>query len=110
MKNKETVIRIAKTIIKEELERSGYKVIRILLFGSRAKGEERPDSDWDFFVITDKEPPYPERWDIAMRITYRFVEAGFSGDVIIQSEDVVKERARNTGFLTYYVLKEGVEI
>jgi predicted nucleotidyltransferase len=29
--------------------------LRIILFGSRAKKQERPDSDWDFFVIIDKD-------------------------------------------------------
>ena len=27
----------------------------ILLFGSRARGDERPDSDWDILVLLDKE-------------------------------------------------------
>ena len=82
----------------------------ILLFGSRAKGKANRDSDWDFFVITDREPPYPEIRDIATRIRRRFVKAGFWGDVFIQSEETVEQRKGNTGFLTYYALKEGVEI
>ncbi len=48
----------------------------ILLFGSRARGDERPDSDWDILVLLDKEKitladyddvAYPIRtlgWDI----------------------------------------------
>lgn len=100
----------AKAIITDEVERAGYRVRRILLFGSRARGEARPDSDWDFFVVTDQEPPYPERRNIAARIRRRFVKVGFWGDVCIQSEETVQKRKANTGFLTYYVLKEGVEI
>jgi len=100
----------AKAIITEEVERAGYQVLRILLFGSRARGEARPDSDWDFFVITDREPTYPELRDMATRIRRRFVKAGFWGDVFVQSEEVAQKRKENTGFLTYYVLKEGVEI
>ncbi|MBC8154324.1 MAG: nucleotidyltransferase domain-containing protein, partial [Bacteroidetes bacterium] len=26
----------------------------VWLFGSRARGDARPDSDWDFLVLTDK--------------------------------------------------------
>ena len=73
-------------------------------------GEAHPDSDWDFFVVTDQEPPYPERRNIAARIRRRFVEVGFWGDVCIQLEETVIKRRTNTGFLTCYVLKEGVEI
>ncbi|MFN3421471.1 MAG: nucleotidyltransferase family protein [Armatimonadota bacterium] len=106
----EETLKKAKAIITEEVEGAGYQVRRILLFGSRAKGKAHQDSDWDFFVITDKEPSYPEIRDIATRIRRRFVKAGFWGDVFIQSEGIVEQRKGNTGFLTYYALKEGVEI
>lgn len=33
--------------------RLGYRVRRILLFGSRAKGDNAPDSDYDCLVILD---------------------------------------------------------
>ncbi len=107
---RDNILAHAKAIITEEVERAGYRVRRILLFGSRARGEARPDSDWDFFVITDREPPYPEQREMKARIRRRFVEAGFWGDVLLQSQEVVERRKASTGFLTYYVLKEGVEI
>lgn len=106
----EKVIQQAKTIITEEVEKEGCKVRRVLLFGSRARGDARPDSDWDFYIIVDRDLSYSERWGISDRIRQRFVQAGFCGDVFVQSERVVQERKNNTGFLTYYVLKEGVEI
>jgi len=41
----------------------GDRVVRILLFGSRARGEQRPDSDYDIaVVIRDLEDPWQE-WD-----------------------------------------------
>jgi len=100
----------AKAIIAEEVERAGYRVLRVLLFGSRARGEARPDSDWDFFVIIDREPSREEKQAIATKLSLRFAELDFYADVIIQSEAVVQDRKQNTGFLTYYVLKEGVPI
>ncbi len=44
----EETLREVKRIIQEEVEGAGYRVRRLLLFGSRARGEARPDSDWDF--------------------------------------------------------------
>ena len=32
-----------------------YGVERVYLFGSRARGDARPDSDWDVLVLLDKE-------------------------------------------------------
>ena len=106
----EKVTQQAKAIISEEVEKERCKVRRVLLFGSRARGNARSDSDWDFYIIVDRDLSYSERWDISDRIRQRFVQAGFYGDVFVQSERVVQERKNNTGFLTYYVLKEGVEI
>jgi hypothetical protein len=51
----------AKRLISEVVAQADYKVQRILLFGSRARGEALPDSDWDFFVITDCEPSPEEK-------------------------------------------------
>ena len=34
---------------------------KIVLFGSRGRAEERPDSDWDILVIADSERPRHER-------------------------------------------------
>lgn len=100
----------AKRIIIEELEQAGCSARRVLLFGSRAKGTAHPDSDWDLYVIINEDLPHSERWNLSDRIRRRFVQAGFRGDVFIQSEAVVQARKDNTGYLTYHALKEGIEI
>ncbi|MGB9754285.1 nucleotidyltransferase family protein [Roseiflexus castenholzii] len=100
----------AKALITEEVERSGYQVRRILLFGSRARDEARPDSDWDFFVVVDKEASFHEREDLASRICWRLAQKGIFADVFVQSEKAVEARRTNTGYLAYYALKEGVPI
>ncbi|MEJ5250944.1 MAG: nucleotidyltransferase domain-containing protein [Chthonomonadetes bacterium] len=106
----DSITKRAKAIILEEVQRAGCVARHILLFGSRAKGTARPDSDWDFYVIIDKDLSTSERLSLSDLIRRRFVQAGFCGDVFIQSEAVVRERKDNTGFLTYYALKEGIEI
>jgi len=100
----------AKAVITEEVERAGYRVLRVFLFGSRARGGARPDSDWDFFVITDREPSREEKQAITTKLSLRFAELGFYADIILQSEARVQSRKGNTGFLAYYALKEGVPI
>jgi len=100
----------AKAIITEEVEQAGYRVLRILLFGSRARGEARPYSEWDFFVIIDREIPREEKSSITTKVSLRFAELGLYADVILQSQETVEAHRDNTGFLAYYVLKEGVAI
>lgn len=103
-------MRTVKRIVQEEVERAGYQVRRILLFGSRARGEARPDSDWDFYVLIAPTAPARVRWGIADRITERLADEGIWADLFVQSEETAAERAQNTGYLTYYVFREGVGV
>jgi len=43
---------------------------RIVLFGSRARGDARPDSDWDLLVIADTDLDRAEREFVAHRATW----------------------------------------
>lgn len=100
----------AKAIITEEVERAGYQVRRLLLFGSRARGDACPDSDWDFYVVVDRDIPLSVREELASRICWKLAWQGIFADVFLQSESVVQARAGDVGRLSYYVLKEGVPI
>jgi predicted nucleotidyltransferase len=100
-----------KEIIVAEVERAGLKVVSILLFGSRARGEAHSGSDWDFYIIVDRDLGFRNRSSIASRIRWRLAsELGIDGDIFIQSESNVNKRMNDTGYLTYYVLKEGVPL
>ncbi|HXF06451.1 MAG TPA: nucleotidyltransferase domain-containing protein [Blastocatellia bacterium] len=37
----------------------GENLVAVALFGSRARGDERPGSDWDLFVLADRLPEHP---------------------------------------------------
>jgi len=106
----EEVLRQAKTLITEEVERAGCRVLRILLFGSRARGEARPESDWDFFVVIEEDLEFHARENLASQICFALARKGIFADVFVQSEQCVREREKNPGFLTYYVLQEGIPV
>ena len=44
-----------KSIIIEELEKENIKVHKIILFGSRARGDFKEDSDWDVCIIVEND-------------------------------------------------------
>ena len=97
-------------IIKETIENKGLKVLKIILFGSRAKGTAREDSDWDFFVIIDKKLSFNEKWDIIDEIKIKLAKLKIPNDILLKSEDEVEESKDDVGRITYYVLKEGIEV
>ena len=99
-----------KRTIKEEVEGRGLRIIRMLLFGSRAKGSNRPDSDWDILVVIDKRMDFMEKWEIIDAIKIRLARLGIPNDIILKSEEELEESKDNVGEVTYYALREGIEI
>ncbi len=97
-------------IIKEEIKKNGLKVLKILLFGSRAKGNYKQDSDFDFFVIVDKKLSFNEKWDIIDGIKIKLAKLRILNDIIIKSNDEIEEEKYDVGRITYYVFKEGIEV
>lgn len=103
-------LKIAIKIIREEIEKYGMELIAIKLFGSRAKGNYNKDSDWDFYIIVDKEINFPEKRKIIRSIKRRLINHNIPNDILIHSLSTVNERKNDVGYLTYYILKEGIDI
>ncbi len=53
-------IRLIKTTVAEVCRELGIKVDEVILFGSRARGDFRKDSDWDILLITERELEWQE--------------------------------------------------
>ena len=103
-------LEIAKTIINEEVEKAGYKVDRIFLFGSRARGDYKEGSDWDFFVLIDKDIFKEDLKIILRNIRRRMAINNISNDIVVKSKETYKNQINDVGFLSYYVNKEGLSL
>ena len=61
------------------IQQLGKQVIpsggHLWLFGSRARGDYRPDSDWDLLVVLDKDHLTQADYD---EVTYPFTELGWT--------------------------------
>lgn len=104
------LLRQAVDVICAVAQQHGVEVVQIYLFGSRARGEATKESDWDFYVVIDKEVSFPQRQRIASRIRSYLAKRNMICDVLIQGQDTVRRRRRDTGYLTFYALKEGVSV
>lgn len=78
---------------------------RVLLFGSRARGEDRPGSDVDFLVIEER---VGSKLDEMVRL--RDALAGFDVpvDVVVVSRAEAERASRRPGSLVRHALAEGL--
>ncbi len=104
------IIMIATQVIRDEIERAGYQILKIILFGSRAKGQEHPESDWDFFVIVDREMDRDTKWDVILKIKRRLARLKIPNDIIIESLSQVEEKKEDVSSISYHALREGVTL
>ena len=83
-----------------------YLPERIYLFGSVARGDAGPDSDYDILVIVPDDAP-PER--LRSRLAYRALRGtGTAVDVVVWPKSSFERRARVAASLPATVMREGM--
>ncbi len=89
---------ILKKLKKGLLQIYGDQVDRILLYGSRARGDERPDSDIDILVVLKDDFNYSEVLELSSDFA---ASLSLENDVVISRAFVSKEQLehRQTPFL-----------
>ena len=78
---------------------------RIILFGSRAKGDGRPDSDIDLLVIM---PDGTDETQVTIAIHALLHDMPLPKDIIVSTPSVVARRGHVRGNVLYEGLQEGV--
>lgn len=109
MSDKERLKEIKETIA-GTLEENGVDRFNIYLFGSRARGLEREDSDYDIMVVTHREFKGKEKFGLLRKIRRKIKYLGFSIDVILKSTDEYRHSKDNFGSFIYSIRNEMVAI
>src|ERR1700689_3357488 len=83
-----------------------YPPEQIWLFGSRARGDARPASDWDLFVVVPDEVPEAAIGPVA---SWRLrKESGVRADVLPCRPSEFADDRETLNTLAYAVVREGV--
>ncbi|MDR1984494.1 MAG: nucleotidyltransferase domain-containing protein [Prevotellaceae bacterium] len=92
-----------------ELKRRLLPNDRLILFGSQARGDAQPDSDWDLLVLLNKNERKFEDYD---NFAYPFTEIGWNYGVAINTVLYTKEQWEKGKIFPFYknVMREGIEI
>jgi len=81
---------------------------QVILFGSRARGDNRKDSDWDFLILMDREVTVALKDEIRERLYEIELETGEVISTIIHQKDEWEERTITP--IYQIIEEEGVEV
>ena len=81
--------------------------LQIWLFGSRARGENRPDSDWDLLAIVP-DCPEPADFDDPMTVWQVKRQPGVSSDLVVYRRSDFDEDQSVPNTLAYSTRLDGV--
>lgn len=108
MESKEVVLKKLKEMLKElKVEYS-----KIIMFGSRARGDFGEESDWDFLIVLKKPADARTRREIWLKIYKKFHEHFplVSVDIILKDAASFEEEKAVANTISNEVFLEGVEI
>jgi predicted nucleotidyltransferase len=81
--------------------------LRVLLFGSAARGEFHPDSDVDLLVVM---PEGVHRRRTAQQIYLEVRGVGIAFDLLVATPSDLEKHKDNIGLIYRTILKEGKEV
>lgn len=97
-----------KNILLSELSNINYA--KIILFGSRARGNQREDSDYDILVILNDELTIVQTRKIECQIRKVFALKLIDVDILVRTKDIINKYINVSGTVIYEAMKEGVLI
>jgi len=95
-------------IIREILK--GFEYDRCLLYGSQARGDATPGSDYDLMIIIHREMSIPDRMTMATHIRKLLALKFINADVVVKPASEVESHRNFAGSLIRNVMLEGVSI
>jgi predicted nucleotidyltransferase len=91
-----------------DLARARFMAREVWVFGSRARGDNRPDSDWDILIVVDDDTP-DEALD-PVRLWYVGRDAGLVADVIADRVSDLRACEDVVTTIPYEVKREGIRL
>ncbi len=102
------VLKKIKEIILSIARKHGIEVDRVILFGSRARGDYREESDWDILVVCKNKLREKEKWDFWEKIMESLFQ--YNIELFIISLEEFEKYKDVPGTLERYSCVEGIAV
>ena len=99
------------TIELEIIKKTSNEILsgcQVYLFGSRARNENQPDSDYDIMLVTKHTFSPKEKIVLRTKLRNLLAKEKIYADVIIQSETEIQIKKKIPGNVVYYGFPEAV--
>jgi len=96
------------SLFKEVFSNIDYE--KIILFGSRARGDFSEGSDHDVLIIVRKTLPIKEKMRLFTLMRKDLAKRGIDADIIIKSRDEINYLKNKIGNVVRHAMKEGVTL
>ncbi|BBL45246.1 nucleotidyltransferase [Nanobdella aerobiophila] len=104
-------LEIIKKVIYDVANEYNIKIDKIILFGSRARGDYREDSDYDILIITEEKIDYNIINDFWISLFDRLTDILHKDiDLILIDKKDFEKKKIYRGFVYYWAEKEGILI
>jgi len=103
-------LQVIKDVVISVSREEGVDVKSIILFGSRARGDYREDSDWDLLVVVGSSPSREAIRRLQYRIYKSLSRNRIYCDVVVVSEEYYHKYKDVVGTIAYYAHLEGKQI
>ncbi|MEM3396898.1 MAG: nucleotidyltransferase domain-containing protein [Thermoplasmata archaeon] len=107
---REAAISVLKEKINSVMKANSIEVLQIILFGSRARGDFKIQSDWDVLVVVKERLSVKEKMLYSKTIRESLAKVKIDCDVIIKSEQEFEGGKKMFGSLVREAMKEGISI
>lgn len=102
--NRDCVLNLIRSTVRESEPDA-----RIILYGSRARGDSRENSDWDVVVLLNKPPmPHDERYAIAYDLWDKGQDIGAEINTLVYTKD--QWDSAPPSLFKYNVREEGIQL
>ncbi len=100
----------ATAVIRAILHSHDIQVEQTFLFGSRARGTSHANSDWDLYVLVNRDLTFADRRRLTTEIKRELARLRIPNDVLLKSNNQFQATKAYPGHIAYTVAQEGIPL